>query len=58
MMAEEQDPRIDRIARTLAGSAGLVWDLLERYPGYGRGYWRDRARATLRALESPPGRHI
>ena len=58
MTSPEQQDRIDRIARMLAASAGLIWDLLDKHPGYQRGYWRERARSMLKSMEaqgSPAG---
>lgn len=52
MISREQEDRVDRIARTLAASAGLIWDLLDKHPGYQRGYWRERARRMLQSMEA------
>jgi hypothetical protein len=41
------EAEIDRIARVMAASAGGVWDRLDHYPGYMRGYWRSEARTLL-----------
>lgn len=34
----------------MATGAGVVWDRLDHYPGYLRGYWRNEARALLGRL--------
>ncbi len=44
------EAEIDRLARTMAASAGVVWDRLDHYPGYIRTYWRGEARALLDRL--------
>ena len=41
------EAQIDKIARVMAAGAGVVWDKLDHYPGYLRGYWRNEARALL-----------
>lgn len=45
-----QEAEIDRIARAMAAGAGVVWDRLDHYSGYLRGYWRSEARALLGRL--------
>jgi hypothetical protein len=45
-----QEAQIDRIARVMAAGAGVVWDRLDHYPGYLRGYWRNEASALLGRL--------
>ena len=45
-----QEAEIDRIARVMAAGAGIVWERLDHYPGYMRGYWRTEARALLGRL--------
>lgn len=55
MTDREQQDRVDRIARLLALGAGLVWDLLDKHPGYARGYWRERARGMLKSMEADGG---
>ena len=47
-----QEAEIDRIARVMAAGAGIVWDRLDHYPGYLRGYWRNEARGLLTRLAS------
>jgi hypothetical protein len=42
-----QEAEIDKIARVMAASAGVVWDRLDHYPGYLRGFWRNEARDLL-----------
>lgn len=44
------EAEIDRIARVMAAGAGVVWDRLDHYPGYLRGYWRHEARELLARL--------
>ena len=44
------EAEIDRLARTMAASAGVVWDRLDHYPGYMRSYWRGEARILLERL--------
>jgi hypothetical protein len=46
------EAEIDRIARAMAAGAGVVWDRLDHYPGYLRGYWRSEARRLLARLAS------
>ncbi len=41
------EPEIDKIARVMAAGAGVVWDRLDHYPGYMRGFWRNEARCLL-----------
>jgi hypothetical protein len=41
------DAEIDKIARVMAAGAGVVWDRLDHYPGYMRGFWRNEARELL-----------
>lgn len=38
------------IARVMAAGAGVVWDRLDHYPGYLRGFWRNEARDLLSRL--------
>jgi hypothetical protein len=45
-----QEAEIDKIARVMAAGAGVVWDRLDHYPGYMRGYWRNEARELLNRL--------
>ena len=45
-----QEAEIDKIARVMASGAGVVWDRLDHYPGYMRGYWRNEARTLLLRL--------
>lgn len=52
MTDREQQDRVDRIARMLAAAAGLIWDLLDKHPGYQRGYWRERARGVLKSMDA------
>lgn len=42
---------IDRIARALAASAGVVWERLDHYPGYLRGIWRAEAAPLVAGIE-------
>jgi hypothetical protein len=46
-MVQIQEAEIDKIARVMAAGAGLVWDRLDHYPGYLRGFWRNEARDLL-----------
>ncbi len=41
------EAEIDKIARVMAAGAGVVWDRLDHYPGYWRGFWRNEARDLL-----------
>ena len=34
----------EQLARALAASAGIEWASLRDYPGYGKNYWRGKAR--------------
>ncbi|MBC2777968.1 hypothetical protein [Parasphingopyxis marina] len=34
----------EMLARALAATAGVEWSGLRDYPGYGKNYWRDKAR--------------
>jgi hypothetical protein len=34
----------ERLARALAATAGIEWASLRDYPGYGKNYWREKAR--------------
>jgi hypothetical protein len=34
----------EKLARALAATAGIEWASLRDYPGYGKNYWRDKAR--------------
>ncbi len=38
---------LDGLAAHLASMSGVDWDSLNAYPGYGRNYWRDRARRMV-----------
>jgi len=49
-LVRTSEAEIDRLARTLAASAGVVWDQLDHYPGYMRSYWRGEARVLLDRL--------
>ncbi len=44
------EPEIDKIARVMAAGAGVVWDRLDHYPGYLRGFWRNEARDLLNRI--------
>lgn len=44
------EAEIDRLARSMAASAGVVWDRLDHHPGYLRAYWRGEARLLLDRL--------
>ncbi len=44
------EAEIDRVARVMAAGAGIVWDRLDHYPGYMRGFWRNEARELLGRL--------
>ncbi|MEM8695257.1 MAG: hypothetical protein AAGE05_04460 [Pseudomonadota bacterium] len=45
-MKRHENPAIDneRLARMLAATAGVDWTSLPDYPGYGKNYWREKAR--------------
>jgi hypothetical protein len=47
MRSLEDRIAIERVARALAASAGLIWDHMEKYPGYARGIWLNKARLLL-----------
>jgi hypothetical protein len=44
------EPEIDKVARVMAAGAGVVWDRLDHYPGYLRGFWRNEARDLLNRI--------
>lgn len=46
------EAELDRLARAMAASAGIVWDQLDYHPGYLRAYWRGEARQLLNRLAS------
>lgn len=46
------DAEVDKIARVMAAGAGVVWDRLDHYPGYMRGFWRSEARDLLARIAS------
>ncbi len=46
------EAEIDKIARVMAAGAGVVWDRLDHYPGYMRGFWRNEARGLLDRIAS------
>lgn len=46
----DERANIERVARALASSAGLVWDHMEKYPGYSRGIWVAKARQLLSGM--------
>ena len=48
----QHEADIDKIASVMAAGAGVVWDRLDHYPGYLRGYWRSEARTLLARLAS------
>ena len=43
---------VDRLAKCLAASAGMIWDRLETYPGYLRNRFRFEAEALLRKAKA------
>jgi hypothetical protein len=45
---------VDQVARGMAANAGIVWDMLNDYPGYTKNYWREQARAVLQVAEAQP----
>ena len=49
MRSEDRNIQIERLARALAASAGVVWDQLDAYPGYLRGVWLSQAKNLLGA---------
>ena len=46
--------QIDRTAALLAAKAGLVWDRLEKHPGFLRNRFRQEARTALRTMIPQP----
>lgn len=38
---------IEGFARLLAEAAGVQWSELRDYPGYGKNYWREKAKKFL-----------
>jgi hypothetical protein len=46
----ENDFEIEKLAKAMAASAGVVWDQLNAYPGFERGRWRSEARLALRRI--------
>lgn len=38
----------EQLARALAATAGIEWASLRDYPGYGKNYWREKARSFFR----------
>lgn len=42
---------VDGVARAIAANAGVSWDGLNDYPGYGKTYWREEARALIAAIQ-------
>lgn len=50
---QTQEAEVDRIARVMASGAGVVWDRLDHYPGYLRGFWRNEARDLLARIAAP-----
>ena len=48
MFSNRQETDVDRLARTLALSAGMIWERLETHPGYFRNRFRFEAEAMLR----------
>ncbi|WP_380874317.1 hypothetical protein ACFB49_47170 [Sphingomonas sp. DBB INV C78] len=51
-MEQACEANVDRVARTMAASAGIDWDSLNDHPGYARNYWRERARAVSATVRS------
>ncbi len=52
---------LDGLAAHLASMSGVNWEGLNAYPGYGRNYWRDRARRMLEEMSiktAPPRRKV
>jgi hypothetical protein len=49
MRSDSQNVQIERLARALAASAGVVWEHLDHYPGYLRGMWRSQAASLIGA---------
>ena len=49
---QTHEAEIDKIARVMAAGAGVVWDRLDHYPGYLRGFWRNEARGLLGRIAS------
>lgn len=49
-MTTISEAEIDRVARTMAARAGLVWDNLNTYPGFERNRWRGEAQRLLRSI--------
>ncbi len=42
----------ESLARTLALNAGIDWDALRDYPGYGKNVWREKARHFFAAMRT------
>ena len=38
----------ERLAKALAATAGIEWTSLRDYPGYGKNYWREKARSFFK----------
>lgn len=38
----------EQLARALAATAGIEWASLRDYPGYGKNYWRGKARSFFK----------
>ncbi|KPF73841.1 hypothetical protein IP88_08425 [alpha proteobacterium AAP81b] len=51
--AEQPDPAVDCLARTLAAATGACWEEMPSHPGYLRNYWRE---AAMHALRGPTAR--
>ena len=52
MASLEERANVERIARALAASSGVIWDQMEKYPGYVRGIWMAKARQLVRHMEA------
>lgn len=54
----ENEFEIEKLARSMAASAGVVWEQLNAYPGFERGRWRSEARLALRRIQEGRARSI
>lgn len=43
----------EKLARALAATAGIEWGSLRDYPGYGKNYWRSKARSFFKLNLQP-----
>jgi hypothetical protein len=55
MSGLEERANVEQIARALAASAGVIWDQMEKYPGYARGIWLNKARLLVNHMSVQTG---